>query len=271
MQRKIVFIGGDKRQVYAALKLIKEGYSVYLAGFDKLDADIPKIENYYEADIFVLPLTGVKDNVVPAYYSDKELKIEPDKLNDKLVFMGKADTLNASGSTVYNLLKREDFAEANALPSAEGAISVAMQSYEESVEGSSCLVIGYGRIGKALSRKLRDLGAKVSVATRSAEKAKSVKSDKNTPISTSELRSLNGFDIVFNTADALVLGADILRNSDNSTLIIDLASLPGGVDFDSAESFGFKTIHALGLPGKFSPKAAGKIISDTILRILKEE
>ncbi|MBQ7504891.1 MAG: hypothetical protein IJT79_06215 [Ruminococcus sp.] len=271
MKKKIVFVGGDKRQVYAARKLLQKGYMVYLAGFDKLKSEIPVMENFYEADVVVLPVTGLKDGAVPAYYSDNELKLEIGKLKGKLVFMGKAQTLNVPEAVIYDLLKSEYFSDANALPTAEGAVLVALQNYEGTINGSRCLVVGYGRIGKVLSKTFRALGANVSVATRSKKKAESIKSDGNMPIDTNKLGSLCGYDIVFNTADALVLDSEILRNSYSSTLIIDLASMPGGVDFKTAESMDFKVVHALALPGKYSPKAAGEIISDTILKVLKEE
>lgn len=271
MEKRIVFVGGDKRQIYAARKLLKHGYKVYLAGFDKTETEIPAMENFYEADIIVLPVTGLKDGLIPSYYSDKELKINASKLIGKQVFMGKAQTLNAPEAVVFDFLKSGCFAEANALPSAEGAVLVALENYEGTVKGARCLVIGYGRIGKVLSRTLRSLGAKVSVATRSKDKARSIKSDGNTTIETNKINSLSGYDIAFNTADALVIDGAVLKNSENSTLIIDLASAPGGVDFKTADSLGFKAMRALGLPGKYSPKTAGEIISDTILKALKEE
>ena len=271
MKKRIVFAGGDKRQVYAARKLVKYGYEVYLAGLDNTETEIPAMENFYDADIIVLPVTGLKDGFIPSHYSDKELKIDVDKLRGKQVFMGKAQTLNAHEAVVFDLLKSEYFAQANALPSAEGAVMVALQNYEGTVKGARCLVIGYGRIGKVLSQILRALGARVSVATRSKKKAEIIESDGNTPIDTLKLTSLRGYDIVFNTADALVLDSGVLRNSDSSTLIIDLASVPGGVDFKTADKLGFKAVHALGLPGRYSPRTAGEIISDTILKVLKEE
>lgn len=272
MKEKIVFAGGDKRQLYAARKLQQDGYEVYLSGFDKLpNLDVPMLADFYQADIIVFPVTGVRENTVPALNSDKELKIDFEKLSGKTVIMGKKNTLGNVICKVYDLLAREDFSEANALPTAEGAVMVAMENFEGTIANSNILVIGYGRIGKALSRILRALDAEVTVATHSDEKVGRIISDGNKYIKTSDLDSLSGFDIVYNTADALVIDKNILVNSDSSTLIIDLASLPGGIDFNAAKNLGIKTIHALGLPGKYSPKAAGEIISDTVLNIIKEE
>lgn len=272
MKKKIVFAGGDKRQLYAARKLSAQGLNVFLSGFDKLsDCGLPKTDDIYFADVIVLPVTGVKGDTVPVYYSDNELKLNTGKLRGKLVIMGKSSTLNAEGCEVYDLLKRGDFLYANALPSAEGALTVAMENYEGTISGAKTLVIGYGRIGESLSKILKALNAEVTAATRSDKKAQKIKADGNTPLYTPNLKSFSGYDIVFNTADALVVDRAVLKNSESSALIIDLASGSGGVDFKAAKELGFKAIHALGLPGRYSPKAAGGIISDAILAILKEE
>ena len=53
-------------------------------------------------------------------------------------------------------------------------------------------------------------------------------------------------------------------------LIIDLASKPGGVDFDTAAQLGIKVVWALGLPGKIAPITSGEIIADTISGIIQE-
>ena len=59
-------------------------------------------------------------------------------------------------------------------------------------------------------------------------------------------------------------------NTDTNTLIIDLASLPGGVDFDTAEKLGIYAVRALSLPGKCAPKTAGEIIKTNVFDIIKE-
>ena len=55
------------------------------------------------------------------------------------------------------------------------------------------------------------------------------------------------------------------------TLLVDLASAPGGIDFEAAKTYGIKSIWALALPGKATPKSAGRIIAHTIVHILNEE
>ena len=83
-------------------------------------------------------------------------------------------------------------------------------------------------------------------------------------------RSAKTYDVIFNTVPEKVINASVLSALKPGALVIDLASLPGGVDKEAAEAFGVKTIHALSLPGKVAPKTAGKILCETIRNILSE-
>ncbi len=273
----VAVIGGDKRQLFAADAFLKRGFEVALAGFDKLESRgglrlCTVGEALGGSDIVLLPVQGLSDGKIKCYFSDKEIYVDSsfvESVGDKPVFMGRAKTF--PGVKAHDLLLREDFAVLNALPSAEGAVETAMREYEGTISGSRCLVIGYGRIGSVLSRLLSALGARTCVCSRSETGRAKVVCDGNTPYDTSELSRLSGFDIVFNTADAVVLNEPVLSRWNSDTLIIDLASLPGGVDFAAANRLGFTTVQAPGLPGRCSPKTAGKILADTVLNILKEE
>jgi hypothetical protein len=53
-------------------------------------------------------------------------------------------------------------------------------------------------------------------------------------------------------------------------VIIDLASLPGGVDKECAEKLGISVIHALALPGKYMPETSAKIIRACVRSFIKE-
>jgi len=280
IKQSVAFVGGDKRQLFAVKPFLKQGFKVYLVGFDKLESQaeyhLTDLDSALKkAEIFIFPVTGVKGRVVPSDYSDKEIKLTDiilEQLKSKMIFCGKSDTLQSLGSElrIFDYLRREEFAVANALLTAEGAVQIAMEQYAGTIYNSRCLVIGYGRIGKILSRMLKALNADVTVSARKADHFRYIQADGNKPVKTAEINSLADFDIVFNTVPKLIIDRQILAKS-NDVLIIDLASLPGGVDFQTADKLGIKTIHALSLPGKCAPKAAGEIISDTILDMIKEE
>ena len=92
------------------------------------------------------------------------------------------------------------------------------------------------------------------------------------PVLTSELENIvNQYDIVFNTVPAPVIDKAVLNKAQKSTLFIDLASKPGGIDFDEARLCGIDTIWSLSLPGKVAPATAGEFVKDTILNIIEQE
>ena len=76
---------------------------------------------------------------------------------------------------------------------------------------------------------------------------------------------------VFNTVPSIVIGKNELANARKDTLFIDLASKPGGIDFEEARLCGVDTIWSLSLPGKVAPVTAGNIIKETIINILNQE
>ena len=159
----------------------------------------------------------------------------------------------------------------NAVPTAEGAIEIAIREYSGTVNGSKCLITGYGRIGKVLAQMLKGMGAEVYVSARRKESLAWIKLNGYTAIEHNNIINSGDFDIIFNTVPSMILDSKIMAKIAVNALIIDLASLPGGVDFDSAKRMGIKTIHALSLPGKVAPKTSGEIIKNTIFNILEEE
>ena len=75
------------------------------------------------------------------------------------------------------------------------------------------------------------------------------------------------YDAVFNTVPERIIDEKVLDNVNKNTLIVDLASKPGGVDFNSAKEKKIKVVWALSLPGKVAPVSAGRIIKDTVISI----
>jgi dipicolinate synthase subunit A len=69
----------------------------------------------------------------------------------------------------------------------------------------------------------------------------------------------------------MVLNREILKYANPQVLIIDLATQPGGTDFEAANAFGLKAILAPGLPGKVAPVSAGKILADVIPKLIIRE
>ncbi|MBQ4146094.1 MAG: dipicolinate synthase subunit DpsA [Clostridia bacterium] len=282
------FIGGDLRQAQAITSLAKEGYSIRLFGLDKID--IPKgfkiyksssLEDcLYGADIIILPLPYSNgDDTIKTSLSDVHININElvRKIEGhQLLLAGKADQQLIALAKLYNVhlidyATREEMAVKNSIPTVEGALEIAMRETPYTIHSSKCLVLGYGRIGKLLASSLNALGAKTHVAARKYSDLAWIEANGLLPIHFPDLYShIGNFDIIFNTVPELVLDFKHLTEIKESCLIIDLASKPGGVDFEVAGKLGKKVIWALSLPGKVAPQTAGNIIKETIVNILNE-
>lgn len=285
MFRRISVIGGDLRQLTLARMLISDGYDVIIYGFTKdIKADgIPQTDNLTEAldcDIVILPVPVSFDNKnINTPYSDSELSIDEfmEKINPlSIIFGGRISgcisrKLTARGIKHSDYMTRDELAIRNAVPTAEGAIEIAISETPVTLHGSRCLVLGYGKVGKILSHCLNGLGAKTYVAARKYADLALIESHDNIPLTINEAKArINEFDIIFNTVPALILTSDVLEKVRQDTLIIDLASRPGGIDFDAAGELGLRVIWALSLPGRVAPVTAGIIIKDTITNMLNE-
>ena len=161
---------------------------------------------------------------------------------------------------------------ANTVPTCEGAIQLAMEQTAFTLQGARCLVIGNGRIGSLLAHKLQVLGAAVTVSARSARDFAKIATAGLSALDTRQLAGgLAEFDLIFNTVPAPVLGAAELAGLTPPCLVIDLASLPGGVAADAPLPQGCRVLHALSLPGRVAPLSAARAVRDTVLTMLKEE
>ena len=166
-----------------------------------------------------------------------------------------------------DFMKDETVIEQNAIVTAEAAASIAIQKSLHCVNGSKVLVSGFGRCGKAVARIFSAMGAKVMVMAR-REQARD------------EAESLGyetaGFDdpakacyetlFLINTVPAKVIDENIIRLLQKDALIIDIASKPGGCDFEAAKRYQINCTHALGLPGIYCPKTSAGILYDCLKR-----
>ena len=176
------------------------------------------------------------------------------------------------GVRLIDYLSREELAIRNAVPTCEGALQLAMEQTDCTIQGAHVLVIGAGRIGFLLAVRLHALGAQVTVAARSLRDRARIESAGLAAVDTAQLaQEVHGREIIFNTVPAQLLTGEILRALTPSCIVIDLASMPGGVAPDAEPPTGCRVIHALSLPGKVAPRTAAAAIYATVTAILREE
>lgn len=287
-QKSFIFIGGDLRQARLADMLYEDGNSVGAYGIDfaaefKNDITIYTSLNraVKSAQYVILPLPYSKDGVnINAPFSDKQIEIQDIVKyirSDNMVIGGKLDSnitdaLDKKNIKYYDVMEYEELAVYNSIPTAEGALQIAMEETDRTIHNSRCLIIGFGRIGEILAKILMALGAEITVSARKIKDFSWMFVYGYNQIKTSEIaKNINKFDIIFNTVPAEVINEAVLRKVKKDALIIDLASAPGGVDFDAAKKLPVKMISALSLPGKVAPASAGEYLKKTIYNILEVE
>ncbi len=289
--RKFGIIGGDLRQYYLAQSLKADNNTVLINGFDEKlinqnnisinlkNCSLEKLTDTSEFIVLPVPITRDRKYLNSPFKNEK-IKLDSyffNLLENKKVFGGIISSIEKSVKnrqiSLYDYY-REDFKILNAVPTAEGAVNTALNNMDKTLCDSQCLVMGYGRIGKVLADILEKSGAEVTVAARKIQDYAWITAKKYNFINISHLSSeqnLNRYDIIFNTIPYILLNEPILKKLSSNTLIIDLASEPGGVDKNSAKNLGLNSIHALGIPGKLFPDTAGKIVKQTLYKIIEEE
>ena len=285
----VLLIGGDARQLEVIRKLSELDATVTVAGFDGLrslpedtvDQELQD-ELFDHADAIILPAVGTDDSgLIPAAFSNRDLQLTDAQLarvpKHCKVYAGMARPYLRSlcakhGIGLIELFERDDVAILNSIPTAEGAVKMAIENTDFTIHGSTCMVLGLGRTGLTLVRTLQGLGAKVLTGVLLPEQFARAAEMGATPFYTRDLLDYAGnIDLLFNTIPTMIVTAQMIAGLPSKAVIIDLASKPGGTDFHFAEKRGLKAILAPGLPGIVAPVTAGRIIADCVIQLIKED
>jgi len=165
--RKLALLGGDLRQMITARSLAAEGYEVAVYAMDTYAGEWGSVTRASDlqsavggADLIVLPLPVTQDDErlhCPLTRHTVLLRDVFDALTPgQRVVGGKVGAhvrslAEARGITITDYLQREELAVANAVPTAEGALAIAMAEVPYTIHGARCLILGYGRVAKALA------------------------------------------------------------------------------------------------------------------------
>jgi dipicolinate synthase subunit A len=169
------------------------------------------------------------------------------------------------GIRCIDYMKVEGVAARNAVATAEGAVVEALSDAVVTIQGSKCLVTGYGCCGRVLAEKLLSMKAQVTVMERKNEKRAIAKASGCEAVSFEvPPEEMEAYDYIFNTVPALVLTEKNLSCVKKDVRIIDIASKPGGVDFHYCQKKGIHAKLCLGLPGKYAPKSSAGILLEVI-------
>ncbi len=289
MSTSFSIIGGDLRTIKLAKMLANEGNKIYTYGLEKAEelkdnSNIiftEKISKAIPKDVEVvigpIPFTSNGINI-NAPFGEKEISIREmiHYLEGKILIAGSIspeiyDIANDDYIEIIDIMKREELAVLNTISTAEGAIEIAISNTNKIIHGSEVLILGFGRIGKVLARKMAGLSAKVTCAARKDEDFAWIRAYGHNETNINALgENLSKYDIILNTVPHLILNKERLQYVKKDALLIDLASNPGGIDKKEAKELNLKLVWALALPGKVAPVTTAEFIKDTIYNILKE-
>ncbi len=283
---KIGVIGGDTRQLAVAHTLARDGFRVSCFGVPenqekykgyKICNNLEDAVRGAEAVIVGVPYSsdGKWLNCPPENYAISVKALLCNMTPDQLLLGGRLDKSIYEAAEKHSVKAIDYFASEeltvlNAIPTAEGAVEIAMRELDTTLSDARILITGFGRVAKVLANTLKGMGCTPAVSCRRKSESAwcKVYGYRYLPLAclTGEV---SGYDIIFNTVPATLFTREVLYNTE--AVIIDLASVPGGVDTDAASELGVKVIRALSLPGKVAPVTAGRIIAGSVKDILTEE
>ncbi|HLT58382.1 MAG TPA: dipicolinate synthase subunit DpsA [Limnochordales bacterium] len=284
----LAVVGGDRREVELVRALAAAGAQVRVVGLPVAQAaGVERVSSLAQAvagaRAVVAPMAGTDEagRVAAPLEPGADLRLDEAfmaQLGPRVpLFVGTLKPVVAQAAArhrvrVVELAAVEEIAIANSVPTAEGAVQIAMKRLPVTIHGCAALVIGFGRCGMTLARLLAAMGARVGVAARGAAELARAEAMGLSPWPWPELPlAVAEQDVVFNTVPAPVLGRAVLERTRPDVLVVDIASAPGGTDFAAARDLGRAAVLALGLPGRVAPVTAGRILARYLPGLIRAE
>lgn len=284
----VAVLGGDRRMAEAVRFFLEAGADVRVCGLPEatimpgVSPCLTGAEALTEVDAVILPVQGVSpDGKVFTMAGAPDCYMNTDALRrmgrGAVLFSGIGNSFlrqccAEADVPLIEYREADEFAIWNAIPSAEGAIQMAMEATPFTIFGSRSLVLGFGRTGKAIALLLKGLCSEVTVGARKELDFARIWAAGYRYVPWDRLAaSVAESDIIFNSVPAMVLPREILQEAPAHCTIIDVASAPGGTDFSAARELGLTAKLAPGLPGIVAPVTAGKIIAELIIRHLEDQ
>lgn len=259
---QFLILGGDSRQICLNRLLSQAGARTRFY-YDRPSSPFSLREAMENSHIILCPVPFTKDG--KTVYSENSLPgLEIHTFtaclkNTHILFGGNIpssvrERCDSLSIPCHDFMQMEDVAWKNAVATAEGAVAEAIALSPRNLYRSRCLVFGYGRCASILADRLKGMGASVTVAGRDASQLVRAHCLGYDTCLLKELETIIGeFDFIFNTIPSLVLDAALAKQLQENAAVIDIASAPGGVDFQALERLNIRARLCPGLPGRYSP------------------
>ena len=260
---KLVVLGGDARMIH-------------LLGRLSLESELKVYNTPCPADILILPyLSTSGDEIINALDDEKYIfKEAVDTVKPKKVFAGRLskeqkEYLKERKIELFDWFESEYLTLQNADLTAEGASQIVTKNLP--IGSNTHLILGWGRVAKAVAKLFSQIGGKILVCARKQEARKDAEDSGFKAYDFAEIEPFLIADTVINTIPCLVLDKSKLKMLKNCKLVLDLASKPYGTDFEAAKELGITAQTAPGIPGIYTPEKAGLQMAMLVIKTLRGE
>lgn len=281
---QVTVVGGDARQITVASALTSLFKKVKIYGHpqttvsEQMECCVDIIKALADAEVILLPIGGMnEEGLVWSYKGEPRIEFGKylSSLHEGTLIVAGSFTnrwLQIAESLKLKVLQYADddeIAILNSIPTAEGTLQFAMEELPITIHGSNVIIVGFGRVGISVARIFKALGAQVTVvARRKASLARAIEMTCAVVLLDSWAEIAGTANLIINTVPTLIIDSQIISRLSSQTVIIDLASAPGGTDFEEAKKQNIKAILAPGLPGLVAPKTAGDVLAATIPKLI---
>ncbi len=165
----------------------------------------------------------------------------------------------------FYMMNDEDFIHKNTIMTIEGLLSYMIDKSVKPLMCSSICITGFGYCGKMLAHCLKSLDSEVCVIVRNKKQREEIESLGCTYQHLSQM-NLNGFDMIINTIPNPIINKEKLKEIDEETILIDIASFPYGIDHHSALQMGYESFIVSAIPAHYFSQYSGQCIVDTMIK-----
>lgn len=232
------------------------------------------------AQIISCPIPGIgTDGSLFAKYTDEKLLMTPDVLKGAapgalmftyLYYPQLIEWAKGTSVEVIGYGEEDELCILHAIPTAEGAIKVAVENTEDTLLGMPVLCFGLGRVGMSVAQAFGAMKSRVTVTARNPAQLARAKSMGFDTVHLSDLLGvLDRFSLIVSSASGKVVTREMIARTRPDALIMDLCSPPGSVDFEAAKELGRRVVWARAQAGS-APRSAGGHEWQVLMRFVRE-
>ncbi len=273
----VLLLGGDSRQIFLSRILAENGFKTTIH-HNHEDSSFSMEEAIKNHHTILCPIPFTRDKI--SLFSDPPMSDLG--IGNILNLLTPGHTLFGGSIPAYvkeyaktnsiacfDYMDMEDVTIKNTIATAEGAMAEAIKLSPCCLHKSKCLITGFGRCGKTLALKLKGLDALVTIADRNDTQLAYADSMGFDTIPLYDMNSsMESYDFIFNTIPALIFEKKLIFSMNPEVTVIDIASAPGGVDFEYCRQQNIRAKLCLGLPGIYSPQTSAEILFEGIVKKL---